>query len=145
MRKLSEMLTAALLLSATLTASAAPPGSAAALADVQAQPAASVKATRLADVYSTVQQASGLKEKADGRHTRKAAPMAKAITTAQLTGQYVMTYRSLLSTLGDDGSSASVQAIEGTDSIAIVNFWQEGITVKAKVDPAKGTFTIKPQ
>ena len=71
--------------------------------------------------------------------------MAKAITTAQLTGQYVMTYRSLLSTLGDDGSSASVQAIEGTDSIAIVNFWQEGITVKAKVDPAKGTFTIKPQ
>ena len=66
-------------------------------------------------------------------------------TIADLAGEYVMTYSTLLSSGVDGGNGATVAAIEGTDSISITDFWQSGAVVKAKVDLTAMTITIPNQ
>ena len=73
------------------------------------------------------------------------ARRAGAVTPASLAGECVMTFNALVNTIGDDGTSCAVRTIEGTDSIAIVNFWQPGITVKAYVNPTDGSVSVPAQ
>lgn len=67
-------------------------------------------------------------------------------SAADLAGPSVMTARSLRSdSFGDDGNSCTITQIEGTDSIKITGFWNNAITLKAKVNAAEGTITIPNQ
>ena len=82
---------------------------------------------------------------ATAANARFQLPGNKTVTSVNdLAGQYVMTYKSLVSTLGDGGCSAYVTAL-GNDSITIHNFWTGGINVKAHVDLATGKLTIPAQ
>ena len=76
--------------------------------------------------------------------THKAATMAVS-SIADLTGERVMTYETLVSDSYDGGSSVTIAAVEGTDSITITNFWSEGIVVKALVDITAMTISIPNQ
>lgn len=69
----------------------------------------------------------------------------RAMTMADISGEYVHTYKTLASSLYDGGCAASITPISGTDSITIENFWSTGVNVKAKVDLAAGTITIPNQ
>ena len=71
-------------------------------------------------------------------------PGKKAATTSQMAGEYVMTYSSLVSTLGSGGLCVNIEAL-GTDSILIKNFWAESIDVRAGYNAATGAITIPAQ
>lgn len=78
------------------------------------------------------------------RSTRYFLPAPKATTIADLAGQYVMTYKSLTSTVGNGGTSSYITAL-GADSIVIHNFWSATVDVHAQVDLATGALTIPAQ
>lgn len=76
---------------------------------------------------------------------RRAALPAKAPAIDALAGQYVMTYKSLVSTQGDGGNGGSIERIAGKDSVILHNFWTGDIDVRAHYDAATGTLTIPAQ
>ena len=83
-------------------------------------------------------------ETVTGRTARSAR--AKAITsTADLDGDYVMTYKTLITSGYDGGCSVSVAAISGTDSVAISGIAGQDSIVNAKVDITNMTITIPSQ
>ena len=70
----------------------------------------------------------------------------RAVTSvADLAGEYVMTFTTLVTVGSDGGNGVTVSQVEGTDSIEIANFWESGITVKAKVDLTAMTISIPNQ
>lgn len=75
-----------------------------------------------------------------------AAAQTKAVTsTEQLAGGYVTTFETLVTTSYDGGFSVDIEAVEGTDSIQMLNFWSTGLTAKAHVDISSGKITIPCQ
>ena len=66
-------------------------------------------------------------------------------STDELTGDYVMTYSTLLASGYDGGLCATINSVEGTDSVTITNFWEDGAVVKAKIDTAAMTISIPNQ
>ncbi len=131
------------------SAMASPPESAEALMSGGTPPAPQkVTAQTVQPSYTKAlkgEKLSSERPNASRKGTCLPAKRAGAVTVSSLAGQGVMTFSALTANLGDDGTSCSVQTIEGTDSIAIVNFWQPGITVKGKVNPSDGSVTIAPQ
>lgn len=77
--------------------------------------------------------------------TRKSSRPAKAPAIDALAGQYVMTYKPLVSTLGAGGNGGSIERIAGTDSIILHNFWTGDIDVRAHYNAATGAVTIPAQ
>lgn len=68
----------------------------------------------------------------------------RSLQANELLGNYVITYSSLISSVGGGGGEVTVMM--GTnDTILIKDFWSAGIVVKAKVDFSKGTFVIPNQ
>ena len=57
----------------------------------------------------------------------------KAQSIDDLAGKYVMSYTSLVTSLGDGGSSVTIKKVSA-DSIEIQNFWTSGVNVRAKVN-----------
>ena len=99
---------------------------------------------------STAQPVSGEEFKAtavtQSSTSRARGGRAKSVTSiADVAGEYVMTYNTLLSSGNDGGKGVAISQIEGTDSILITNFWDTGISVKACVDISSLTFTIPNQ
>jgi len=78
------------------------------------------------------------------RQAARRAPAARAVSLDALEGKRVMTYSSLVTTLGDGGSSVTIKKLSA-DSIEIQNFWTKGINVHAAVDAATGKVTIPNQ
>ncbi len=73
------------------------------------------------------------------------APMRKTLP-ASVGGTYVMTVKSLRPDLwGDTGNCVTVEPVADTDSVWLRDFWENGIDIKAAVDPAKGTVSIPNQ
>lgn len=64
---------------------------------------------------------------------------------ASLAGEYVMNYTSVVYLEGSGGKSCTIAPIANTDSVAITNFWDNGVVVKAKVDASNGEVTIPNQ
>ncbi|MBR1881866.1 MAG: hypothetical protein IJ808_02450, partial [Muribaculaceae bacterium] len=77
------------------------------------------------------------------RQRAKAARKAVA-SIDDLTGNYVMTYKSLTTQLGDGGSSVTITKVTD-DTVLIANFWTLNVNVKAKVDLQTKTITIPNQ
>ena len=70
----------------------------------------------------------------------------KSVTSvADLAGEYVMTYSTLISYGSDGGKGVTISQIEGTDSILITNFWDTGIEAKALVDISAMTISLPNQ
>lgn len=77
--------------------------------------------------------------------TRRSSKPAKAPGIDALAGQYVMTYKSLVSTLGNGGNGGSIERVADKDSVILHNFWTGDIDVKAHYDATTGTLTIPAQ
>lgn len=75
--------------------------------------------------------------------SRKAKPR-KALAMADVVGGGVMTYETLSSSTPSGGLSVDVTKA-ADDSIAISNFYTQGVTIKAKVDFANSTISIPCQ
>lgn len=73
------------------------------------------------------------------------APRKVISQIADLSGDYVQTYKSLTASIGSGGHGVTVTPVEGTDSILIANFWDTGIRVKAAVNLEQMTITIPNQ
>ena len=70
----------------------------------------------------------------------------KAISSiADLAGEYAMVYTAATSSSYDGGSSVTIAAIEGTDSVTLTGFYEEGAVVKAKADLTAMTLSIPNQ
>lgn len=136
------------LLMGGVSAMAAPPESAQAMmqAKMKAEAPKVLKAELLSPSFS-LSDPGRLSTRSDSKLKSKvkAAGRKSIASTSELVGPKVMTYQSLTQNNGDDGTSATVTAIAGTDSIAIENFWGVGVTAKAYVDKAAGNFTIPAQ
>lgn len=65
--------------------------------------------------------------------------------TAELAGTYVLTYKSLASSIAAGGRDCVIAPVEGKDSITITNFWDKGVVLKAGVDVATGRISIPNQ
>lgn len=84
------------------------------------------------------------KDAQQARQATRRAPAARAVSLDALEGKRVMTYSSLVTTLGDGGSSVTIKKLSA-DSIELQNFWTKGINVHAAVDAATGKVTIPNQ
>lgn len=71
--------------------------------------------------------------------------VASNIDIDNLKGGYVMNYSSVVYLEASGGKYCEIEPIAGTDSITIKNFWDNGITVKAKVDAMTGVLEIPNQ
>lgn len=71
--------------------------------------------------------------KATAVTANRAKARAKAQSIDDLEGKYVMSYKSLVTTLGDGGSSVTIKKLSA-DSIEIQNFWTASVNVHAKVN-----------
>lgn len=80
---------------------------------------------------------------AELRHAR--APRRNIASPADLAGQKVMTTRSLTSNLGDDGNSCTATYNATDQLLTITGFYNDAITLSAKVDVASSTITIANQ
>lgn len=72
----------------------------------------------------------------------------KSITSiADLEGEVIISYDVAVEISGvlDSGCLSTITAIDGTDSISISDFWEEGATITAYVDLDNMTITIPPQ
>lgn len=78
---------------------------------------------------------------------RRGAATKSVTSIADLEGEVIISYDVALSLSGilDSGCLSTITAIDGTDSISISNFWEEGATLKAHVDLSNMTITIPPQ
>lgn len=78
--------------------------------------------------------------------SRKALQKAKPASVADLQGNYVMTYETLLTNGYDGGLAVEIAPVAGAaDSIEIVNFYDDGVKIRAKVDFTTGTVSIPNQ
>ena len=78
--------------------------------------------------------------------TRPSKARAKSIgSTSEIAGDYVMSYDAHSSVTNSWGCGITITAIEGTDSIVMEGFWEEGHTVKARVDIDSMTLAIPCQ
>lgn len=73
------------------------------------------------------------------------APRRNIASPADLAGQKVMTTRSLTSNLGDDGNSCTATYNATDQLLTITGFYNDAITLSAKVDVASSTITIANQ
>ena len=144
-RKLILSLTAGLLLPVGLSAQAVPPELEVSLLP-KAKPIVESKQAVRTKRTMTLAPDGPLTAKPQ-KQTAAAQPKRGAISsTADLAGKKVMTARSLRSdSFGDDGNACTISTIAGTDSIIIKGFWNDAITLKAKVNVAEGTITIPNQ
>lgn len=73
------------------------------------------------------------------------AGVPKGLTVADLAGDnYIITYKSLVTSRGDQGGNVAVVPVAGTDSVIIKNFYAEW-DVKAHVNMTTGAITIPCQ
>lgn len=73
------------------------------------------------------------------------AGVPKGMTIADLAGDnYIITYKSLVSSRGDQGGNVAVVPVAGTDSVIIKNFYADW-DVKAHVNVTTGVITIPYQ
>jgi len=78
--------------------------------------------------------------------SQKAPAQKTAVSVNSLTGSWVMTYKSLLTTRGDGGNAITISAVEGSDNqIKINDFYGSGVSLTATVDASTGTITIPAQ
>lgn len=109
----------------------------------QASPAAEVTSLKPAAQHNELQ--TSFKRLASLKQPARMSKPGKAPAIDALAGQYVMTYMSLTSTVGDGGCGGSISRVAGTDTLVLHNFWTTGIDVKATYNAADGTVTIKAQ
>ncbi|MGM9829936.1 MAG: hypothetical protein ACI30C_07860 [Muribaculaceae bacterium] len=82
---------------------------------------------------------------APAREVKKAKTKAVA-STADIAGNYIMSFSSLTTSVGDGGKSVDIAPVDGDASaITITNFWDLGIVVNATVDIATGVISIPNQ
>ena len=133
-----------LLLAFCITATAAIGAKAQQVADLAKLPVNELKAPSVDNAAKTTGTAQGAVAQAkftlvDGasKATAVTANRAKARAKAQsiddLEGKYVMSYKSLVTTLGDGGSSVTIKKLSA-DSIEIQDFWTASVNVHAKVN-----------
>lgn len=72
---------------------------------------------------------------------RAGAPLADK----DFTGEWVHTFESLTSNMGDGGGASTITTIAGTDSIEIKNLWISVARVRGKLDRNTGKLTIPVQ
>ncbi len=133
-----------LLLAFCITATAAIGAKAQQVADLAKLPVNELKAPSVDNAAKATATAQGTVAQAkftlvDGatKATAVTANRAKAKAKVQsiddLEGKYVMSYKSLVTTLGDGGSSVTIKKLSA-DSIEIQNFWTASVNVHAKVN-----------
>lgn len=83
--------------------------------------------------------------KAPSVNVSRKARTKSVSTIADLKGDYVMTFKSLTTSVANGGLAAVVEPVPDTDSIMITNFWSSGLKVKAKVDLVSMKLTIPNQ
>ena len=89
--------------------------------------AATVRAPDDISAVTTIEKPTAL--------VRSTAAATKSVTSvSDLAGSYVMTYSTLVSSGYDGGNAVTIEAISGTDSIQINNFYATGNPIKAYVD-----------
>lgn len=77
--------------------------------------------------------------------SKAGAGAPKGLSVADLAGDnYIITYRSLITSRGDQGGNVAVVPVAGTDSVIIKNFYNTW-DVKAHVNLATGVITIPTQ
>ena len=80
------------------------------------------------------------------KQIRTGRKIKSVVTPQDVVGDYVMTYQTLTSTGNDGGNAVKIATVPNTtDSIAISNFWQAGVVVKAKLDGTTKRITIPNQ
>lgn len=67
------------------------------------------------------------------------------LTDNDITGDWVHTFVSLTSNMGDGGCASTITTIAGTDSIEIRNLWISTSVVRGKLDRTTGKLTIPRQ
>lgn len=100
-------------------------------------------------------RAAGAPEMAEVRDARlidvpaqasvRKSPSSRAVTAADLTGTWIMTYETLLQGGASGGGEVTVTAASEENTYVIKNFWSNGLEVKFTVDPATGVVTIPNQ
>ena len=96
---------------------------------------------REAHVYSAIDVSAAYSQAPAARHGN----LKSVSSLADLAGEYVMTYETLSSGSYDGGCAVSISVVEGTDSIAITDFWEEDVVIKARVDLTAMTLSIPNQ
>lgn len=76
-------------------------------------------------------------------HLRQAQPQAIG-SAMELTGKWINQYPMLNLSLSG-GATAIITATEGSNEVTISNFWRSGGSIKAILDAAAGTLTVKSQ
>lgn len=105
-------------------------------------PAASLSAAPLADM--SVARDVRLIDAPDLLPTR-ISRSARALTAADLTGTWIMSYETLLQGGHSGGGEVIVTAASESDTYVIKNFWSKDLEVRFTVDPETGAVTIPNQ
>ena len=95
--------------------------------------------------FTDAQEAATAPSRAAQPAAQAAAGVRSITSTADLEGYRVMTWEALVSGSYDGGIGVRIEAVEGTDSICIYDFWELETAVKAYVNISEMTISIPNQ
>ena len=75
----------------------------------------------------------------------RTAPLRAPLAESDYTGDWIHTFVSLTSNMGNGGGASKITPVAGTDSVEISNLWIASARVRAKIDRETGRLSIPSQ